>query len=886
MQNKINLDTHNEVMPVSEPWHRGSGFTWMLLALAGAVFFLSGAVAKAATGFFGDGSGGAIFYDVNGSTAGEGTYRSAGNLNNFDYGDFVVSSGNLLLRGGEAKTFKNNSGNVTGVNQFYRIYKDGAAGGGYSSISLPYNGELGGGDQRWKKTDSNVNLLGGLTSSGRYVTEIYWEQLGNQGTQYLSNSGSNYKTYFDLYYEISTTGSVNQDASGGAAVLDGSGQFVKKGTGTVTLNNANSGYTGAIYIDAGTVAIAQGATAGNGTIHVGLDGTSSTATISISDSDGGTTASNQINVRAGGGTRTIHGANSSGSNTFSGAIYLDSAVTLSSAAGGTLNISGTLNDGAGAGTFGATISAGKVEFSGSSSNTGLTGYTVNNGAELRLNKSSGHAIQSTLTVNSGGTATLVAANQLGSGAVVDNSGTLATGSNSDSFATLNSSGNITGTGTLTANTYSLSGGTVSANLGAGTLNVTGDTALDGQSSATSVAISGSGTDLNLGSGANRLSSSADVTVAANSKLNITSNQTLASVKEAGTGNGGEIGIGSGATLTVNGANKGTLYQNSISDQGGLTVSGSGTTRLELYGTQSYTGKTTVTGGTLATQSALASTDLEASGGTLESTGANKFSDVATITVNGGTLVTGGNDTIRRLNATSGTVNLTGDTLTVTGTGANASSIGSSVTATGGTISVQGALDYQATSGTTALSVASGGTLSGSGTTSGTLSVSGKLAPGSSTGTMNVGSTTFLGGGSYAWEIDNFTGTVGTNWDFLNITGNLTISADSGSQFIIDVISLIPSNDTAGLASNFNDATNYSFAIATASGTISGYASNAFSINTSGFQNSFTGTWGTSLSNDGKSLNITYSATAIPEPSSAALTLIGLGVLALRRRCRR
>jgi len=47
MQNKINLDTHNEVMPVSEPWHRGSGFTWMLLALAGAVFFLSGAVAKA-----------------------------------------------------------------------------------------------------------------------------------------------------------------------------------------------------------------------------------------------------------------------------------------------------------------------------------------------------------------------------------------------------------------------------------------------------------------------------------------------------------------------------------------------------------------------------------------------------------------------------------------------------------------------------------------------------------------------------------------------------------------------------------------------------------------------------------------------------------------------
>ena len=49
MQNKINLDTHNELITVSEPWHRGSGFTWMLLALAGVVFFLTGAVAKAET---------------------------------------------------------------------------------------------------------------------------------------------------------------------------------------------------------------------------------------------------------------------------------------------------------------------------------------------------------------------------------------------------------------------------------------------------------------------------------------------------------------------------------------------------------------------------------------------------------------------------------------------------------------------------------------------------------------------------------------------------------------------------------------------------------------------------------------------------------------------
>jgi hypothetical protein len=87
-----------------------------------------------------------------------------------------------------------------------------------------------------------------------------------------------------------------------------------------------------------------------------------------------------------------------------------------------------------------------------------------------------------------------------------------------------------------------------------------------------------------------------------------------------------------------------------------------------------------------------------------------------------------------------------------------------------------------------------------------------------------------------------------------------------------------------LATNFNDASNYSFAIATASGSISGYGSDVFNINTSGFQNAFTGTWGTSLSNDGKSLNLTYTAaTAIPEPSTGMLFLSALSVLALRRR---
>ncbi len=377
-----------------------------------------------------------------------------------------------------------------------------------------------------------------------------------------------------------------------------------------------------------------------------------------------------------------------------------------------------------------------------------------------------------------------------------------------------------------------------------------------------------------------------IQIGANGQLDLNGvNTTVSGVKEVGISNGGTVSLGSG-TLTINGANKGTLFQNSISGTGGVTMAGSGDTSLSLYGTQSYTGATTVSGGKISSGTALASTSYSVSGGTMETSADGVIANNASISLTGGNFSLGGDDTVGALTATGGR-------LTV-GSGKAAylsanSSISTGAEIVGGTLQVNSGttltMNSDAAANTSAITIASGGTLKGSGTTTGALSVDGVLAPGNSTGILDVGSTTFLGGGRYQWEIDNFTGTAGASWDFLNIAGNLTISATSVDQFIIDVVSLLASNDTGGLAANFNDANNYTFAIATASGTISGYASNAFAINTSGFQNSFTGTWGTSLSNDGKSLNITYTATAIPEPSVASMFVLGFSALLANRRRR-
>lgn len=194
-----------------------------------------------------------------------------------------------------------------------------------------------------------------------------------------------------------------------------------------------------------------------------------------------------------------------------------------------------------------------------------------------------------------------------------------------------------GTGTITfaaANTY------------------TGATRINGGS----IKLSGSGT---LGSGST-------VYIKSGASLDLNGvNATVAAVRENGTNDGGTISLGS-ATLTLSGGWTGTYYQNSISGAGSLVKQGAGT--LSLYGTQSYSGATTITGGTLETLVALASSSYTLNGGTLRIANPNLLPDTAAVNMQSGTFAVDNDETIGTLTISGGSVAVAaGKTLTINGT---------------------------------------------------------------------------------------------------------------------------------------------------------------------------------------------------------------------------
>jgi len=175
-----------------------------------------------------------------------------------------------------------------------------------------------------------------------------------------------------------------------------------------------------------------------------------------------------------------------------------------------------------------------------------------------------------------------------------------------------------------------------------------------------------------------------------------------------------------------------------------------------------------------------------------------------------------------------------------------------------------------------------GTISGTGTigTAVTVGTGDILSPGNSPGTQAYTSgLTWAPGGQYTWEINNWSGSAGTNYDQLVVSGSaLNVTATTGSTFRVAVTGLT-AGDVSGAVPGFSAAatTGTSFTIATSSAGITGFDRSKFTIDTSGFVGSNTlatnaGFW---LSASGTSVDLNYA------PSATYVLSAGASATAIR-----
>jgi autotransporter-associated beta strand protein len=416
-------------------------------------------------------------------------------------------------------------------------------------------------------------------------------------------------------------------------------------------------------------------------------------------------------------------------------------------------------------------------------------------------------------------------------------------------------------GTLDKNITVLgNGGDTIQNSGSGLLTLSGSLVKDG-------------TKLTLNGGTNGIKVTGTISgSSANSDTIITGGSTTFS--SVNTYNGGTYVYG-GGTL-VNGNSSGVLPMGTSLFIGG-TDNTTGTFDLGGNNQQVTALNTQGTGGAanVVTNNGSADATLTVtSGGTF----AGKIKDGTTnktaLTTSGGTLTLSGTSTY------TGATTVNGGTLAVNG--AIASSVLSTVN-TGATLTGSGT--------TGAVNVTTGGTLAGTLHTGAlTVQSGGILSPGNSPGILSVASAQLLGGSQFTLQLNSDgTGVAGTNWDQVAITGNLDISGLSATSQLVLTLQTLDVSNALGTLGTFDQSVNHTWtSIITTGGMIlpsGGFSTDLFDIVTTGFQNSYTGTFSVVQDSvNSNALDLVY--TVVPEPGTYAMIVGGIGMLASFQRLRR
>ncbi len=662
--------------------------------------------------------------------------------------------------------------------------------------------------------------------------------------------------------------------------LDGSASLAKLGTGTLTLSSANT-YTGPTTVNAGTLqfdtrsslyngdtaswtaanfTVASGATA---FFNIGGDGAFTAADITTLSSLGTASGGFRDGSSIGLDLRNFIEYDGILSNPNSGANHL--GLVVKGEGWLILNNANTY-------TGGTTINDAVIYLNDNGAlPTGGDLTLMNNGVfDLGVNH---NQTIGALTVNGGtifgnDSTTLTVSSFSGSDGLVNPGSLISTQTGDTTFSgalwntllTLDGSGTLTLDGPGSGNHVG-----VSAIVNAGTLVLA---KTDTPTIDVGLTINSGGTVRIAGSTGDQIYKAAPVVVNAGGTLDLNGrDESLGSFTGGGTVT--NTATGTASTLTVGeDTNADLAFSGAMQDGAGtLALTKIGTGTFTLTGENTFTGGTTISTGTLSI----------GDGGTTGSISGD-IANNAALTFNRSDAsayagVISGTGTLTKLG--SGTLVLTGDS-TYTGT----------TTINGGKLVVDGSI---ASSSLTRIN--NGGTLGGSGTVGAvTINSGGTISPGNSPGTMNTNGETWNGGGSYAWELNDATGTAGTNWDILSIGGSLDIAATGlggANKFTIYVTSLDGSNVGGHPALNFNSLVDQSWVIATTTGAITGYSDGKFAIDTSAFFNATdpNSSWHLSVVPNGGGNNLVLTYTAVPEPSTYAIGIVALlgGAILMRRR---